>query len=42
MKEKKIVLAGGTGFVGQYLEKRFQDLGYSVIILSRQKPCQLG
>lgn len=34
---KKIVIAGGTGFVGKYLTKRFGDLGYQVIIISRQK-----
>ncbi|EGA88468.1 hypothetical protein GPDM_15314 [Planococcus donghaensis MPA1U2] len=33
---KKIVLAGGTGFVGQYLEQKFIDQGYEVIIVSRQ------
>ncbi|ANU24220.1 TIGR01777 family oxidoreductase [Planococcus donghaensis] len=33
---KKIVLAGGTGFVGQYLEQKFTDQGYKVIIISRQ------
>jgi uncharacterized protein (TIGR01777 family) len=34
MKEK-IVLAGGTGFLGSYLQKRFIDSGYDVIIISR-------
>ncbi len=33
---KKIVLAGGTGFVGQYLEQKFTDQGYQVVIISRQ------
>lgn len=33
---KKIVLAGGTGFVGKYLEKKFSEAGYQVIIISRQ------
>jgi uncharacterized protein (TIGR01777 family) len=33
---KKIVIAGGTGFVGKYLSKRFKDLGYNVFIISRQ------
>ncbi len=33
---KKIVLAGGTGFVGKYLEKKFTETGYKVIIISRQ------
>lgn len=34
---KKIVLAGGTGFVGKYLTKRFGDIGYKIHIISRQK-----
>ncbi|HUS02089.1 MAG TPA: TIGR01777 family oxidoreductase [Chitinophagaceae bacterium] len=33
----KIVIAGGTGFVGKYLTKQFGNLGYQVIIISRQK-----
>lgn len=32
----KIVIAGGTGFVGQYLSERFQTLGYQVIIIGRR------
>ncbi len=35
--QKKIILAGGTGFVGKYLTKKYRSLGYSVIIISRQK-----
>ena len=34
---KQIVIAGGTGFVGKYLTKQFGNLGYQVIIISRQK-----
>lgn len=34
--KKKIVIAGGTGFIGQYLEEKFMDLGYKVKIISRQ------
>jgi uncharacterized protein (TIGR01777 family) len=34
---KKIVLAGGTGFIGKYLEKRFSALNYDVKIISRQR-----
>ena len=34
---KKIIIAGGTGFVGKYLTKHFGNLGYQVIIISRQK-----
>ena len=35
--DKKIIIAGGTGFVGAYLTKKFVSLGYKVIIISRQK-----
>ena len=34
--KKKIVLAGGTGFIGQYLEDKFTATGYEVMIISRQ------
>lgn len=34
---KKIVIAGGTGFVGKYLTRQFNNSGYQVIIISRQK-----
>jgi uncharacterized protein len=33
---KKIVIAGGTGFTGKYLSQKFKALGYQVIIISRQ------
>lgn len=33
---KKIVIAGGTGFVGSYLTEQFQKIGYEVLIISRQ------
>ncbi|MFO1444881.1 TIGR01777 family oxidoreductase [Bacillus sp. Bva_UNVM-123] len=32
----KVVLAGGTGFIGKYFETKFQDLGYEVKNISRQ------
>ncbi|ANF94889.1 TIGR01777 family oxidoreductase [Paenibacillus bovis] len=32
----KVVLAGGTGFIGQYFEAEFRKLGYDVVIISRQ------
>lgn len=32
---KKIVLAGGTGFVGKYFSEQFKALGYQVVIISR-------
>ncbi|MEH7223446.1 TIGR01777 family oxidoreductase [Bacillus sp. JJ1566] len=35
---KKIVLAGGTGFVGTYFSKKFSDLGYDVKVISRNAP----
>ncbi len=34
---KKIVIAGGTGFVGKYLTKQYNNLGYQVIIISRRQ-----
>lgn len=34
--EKKIVIAGGTGFIGTYLKQYFSSQGYSVKIISRQ------
>jgi len=33
---RKIVLAGGTGFVGTYLSRNYSDLGYEVKMISRQ------
>lgn len=33
----KIVIAGGTGFVGRYLNQKFTNDGYEVIVISRQK-----
>jgi uncharacterized protein len=32
---EKIVIAGGTGFIGNYIAHRFRDLGYRVLIVSR-------
>ncbi len=32
---KKIVIAGGTGFIGQYLRQKFMDQGYDVLTISR-------
>jgi uncharacterized protein len=34
--QQKIVIAGGTGFTGKYLNQKFKGLGYEVIIISRQ------
>lgn len=34
---KKVVLAGGTGFIGKFLEDKFKALGYDVYIISRQE-----
>jgi uncharacterized protein (TIGR01777 family) len=34
--KKKVVLAGGTGFIEKYIEKQFIQLNYEVIIISRQ------
>lgn len=33
----KIIIAGGTGFIGKYLTVQFRNLGYQVIIISRQQ-----
>jgi uncharacterized protein (TIGR01777 family) len=33
---KKIVIAGGTGFIGSNLNAEFTKLGYEVIVISRQ------
>lgn len=33
--KKKVVLSGGTGFVGKYFEEKFIDMGYEVKIISR-------
>lgn len=33
---KKIVIAGGTGFIGNYLKHKFVDLGFQVLIISRK------
>lgn len=33
--EKKIVIAGGTGFIGTYLTDEFRKLGYKVYVISR-------
>ncbi|WP_166245494.1 TIGR01777 family oxidoreductase [Paenibacillus turpanensis] len=32
---KKVVLAGGTGFLGHYFTEKFSSLGYDVLIISR-------
>jgi uncharacterized protein (TIGR01777 family) len=32
---QKIVIAGGTGFIGTYLRRRFEDEGFEVLIISR-------
>lgn len=34
--KKKVVLAGGTGFIGNYLKEKFMSLGYEVPVISRQ------
>lgn len=33
--ERKIIIAGGTGFIGNYLHKKFTVAGYTVLIISR-------
>jgi len=34
---KTILIAGGTGFLGKNLAKRYNTIGYEVVILSRSK-----
>jgi len=34
--KKKVVLAGGTGFIGQFFEQKFLERGYEVVIISRR------
>lgn len=34
--DKKVVIAGGTGFIGKYLAEEFRKLDYQVLIISRQ------
>jgi len=36
MESKRIVIAGGSGFIGRYLKKRFSEEGYVVHIISRK------
>ena len=35
-KAKKVVLAGGSGFLGRTLAKWFLDRGWEVVVLSRR------
>ncbi|HVX28102.1 MAG TPA: TIGR01777 family oxidoreductase [Parafilimonas sp.] len=35
--EKKIVIAGGTGFIGRYLAEKFRECVYTVCIISRDE-----
>jgi len=35
--KKKIILAGGSGFIGSYLSKRFLEKGHQVVVFSREK-----
>jgi uncharacterized protein len=35
--ERKIVIAGGTGFIGKYLTGEFGKMGYDIIVISRSK-----
>lgn len=32
---RKVVIAGGTGFIGTYIARRFKESGYRVLIVSR-------
>jgi uncharacterized protein (TIGR01777 family) len=35
--KKKIVIAGGTGFIGKYLKTQFKKMGYDIIVISRKE-----
>src|ERR1700712_2823556 len=35
--KNKVVIAGGTGFIGSYLKEAFQNMDYEVLIISRNK-----
>lgn len=39
MAAPKIVLAGGTGFTGKYLARKYADAGYTVHIIARSPGC---
>jgi nucleoside-diphosphate-sugar epimerase len=34
---RKIVIAGGTGFIGKYVTANFEQLGYNVILIQGKK-----
>ena len=34
--KRKIVIAGGTGFIGKYLKTRFEKTGYDIVVISRK------
>jgi uncharacterized protein len=34
--KKKIVIAGGSGFIGKYLKNEFEGQGYEILIISRK------
>ncbi|MBL7973442.1 MAG: NAD-dependent epimerase/dehydratase family protein, partial [Candidatus Kapabacteria bacterium] len=36
---QKIVIAGGTGFIGSYFKQQFKKQGHSVLVISRNKHC---
>ena len=38
MSAKKVLVGGGTGFVGTQVVKLFERLGYDVVIISRRQP----
>ena len=42
LEQKKIVIAGGSGFLGVSLAHHLADLGASVVILSRNVPTAVG
>jgi uncharacterized protein len=35
---QKVVLAGGSGFIGTYFKEKLEELNYDVVMISRKKP----
>lgn len=38
MKSKKILITGGTGFIGSHLTELFVEKGYNVTVFDRYNP----
>ena len=42
MQQAKMIIAGGNGFLGQHLQRHFERLGYTIVLLSRSKTPRPG